>query len=79
MKRTILIISVLTMMVGESFAQIQEYSPAKPPEKKIEIVYDSTYNYPFMESPNIMIGQTLYVRAIIKTPFTSNYHSFIPS
>lgn len=78
MKKTALIFSILTLMVGESFAQIQEYTPVKPAEEKVELVYDSTYNYPFMESPNVMVGQTLYVRAIIKTPFTSNYHSSFP-
>lgn len=65
-------------MGGGSIAQIQEYTPVKPAEEKGEIVYDSTYNYPFMESLNIMIGQTLYVRAIIETPYTSNYYNLFP-
>ena len=78
MKRTILLFFILTMVVGESIAQIREYTPVKPPEVKEDVVYDSTYNYPYMESLEMMIGQTLYVRAIIKTPYSSNFYASFP-
>ena len=73
-----MIFSILTLMIGESIAQIQEYTPVKPVEEIVPVVYDSTYNYPYMESLEVLIGQTLYVRAIIETPYTGNYYSSFP-